>query len=316
MGPQSGQGIDFEQFYGHMLDQLVDGVYLVDAWGIIRYWNRQAELLTGYPAAEVVGRACSDNILCHVDETGQCLCMHGCPMRAAMADSQERQVEAYLRHRDGHRVPVHIRAAPLHDVNGRVVGCVHCFSDNTAGRFACDTANARPADPALIDSLTGLANRRHLERELIQSLAQLQQGGPAFSLILADIDYFHRFNDCYGYQQGDRLLKLLADTLSHTCRCHDTPYRLADDQLLILARCSQSGDLARFAERIRVLVGHSLLSENGRALCVSISVGATLARPQDTTASLMNRASRLLHQSKQAGRNRVTCDPAVNVQAA
>lgn len=311
-----GQAFDFERFYGHMLDQFVDGVYLVDTRRIIRYWNQQAEQLTGYPAAEVVGRPCCDNILSHVDETGQCLCLHGCPMRAAITDGRERQVEAYLRHRDGHRVPVHIRVTALHDVNGRVVGCIHCFRDITADRSACDPAIARPTDPAMIDALTGLANRRHLESELNQCFSRMQQGGPPFSLILADIDYFRRFNDCYGYQQGDRLLQLLADTLSHTCRGNDTPYRLADDEIMVLARGTQADDLVRIAERIRALVGHSRISENGRVLCVSVSVGATLARPQDTTTSLMHRANLLLRQSKQAGRNRVTCDPPPQTWAA
>ena len=71
-------------FYEKVLEALTDGVYFVDRDGRITYWNRAAEAITGYPRTEVLGRNCSDNILCHVNEDGCQVCIEGCPMARTM----------------------------------------------------------------------------------------------------------------------------------------------------------------------------------------------------------------------------------------
>ena len=73
-----------ENFYRDILDNLSEGVYLVDRDKKITYWNKAAEQLTGFKATEVVGSRCSDNILVHVDSRGTQLCIEGCPLAGAM----------------------------------------------------------------------------------------------------------------------------------------------------------------------------------------------------------------------------------------
>ena len=109
-------------FYERLLDSLHDGVYFVNTERTIQYWNKGAELLTGYLASEVVGRSCYDNILAHVNEQGCGLCMNRCPLAATIADGVRRESEIYLRHKLGHRVPISVRVAPISNEEGRVVG--------------------------------------------------------------------------------------------------------------------------------------------------------------------------------------------------
>jgi len=101
-----------KKFYQDLLDQISDGVYFVTLDRRITYWNGGAERITGYGAHEVLGHRCSEGILRHVDDTGQQLCLHGCPLAAVMKDGRPREAHLYLHHKDGHRVPVTVRPRP------------------------------------------------------------------------------------------------------------------------------------------------------------------------------------------------------------
>ena len=89
-----------------LIDNLYDGVYFVDRERVITYWNKGAERITGYKDRQVIGRCCGDNVLNHVDAAGVELCRSHCPLAACMEDGLPREVEVFLHHADGHRMPV------------------------------------------------------------------------------------------------------------------------------------------------------------------------------------------------------------------
>jgi len=99
--------------YHDLLENIQEGVYFTDLDRRITFWNKAAEKITGYKAKNVIGVRCRDNILQHVDDTGLGLCQSLCPLAATMRDGKGREMEAYLHHKKGHRVPVRIRATPL-----------------------------------------------------------------------------------------------------------------------------------------------------------------------------------------------------------
>lgn len=99
--------------------------------GPISPWNRGAETITGYRASDVLGVRCFDNLLRHVDDEGTSLCFCGCPLSAALQDGCPRSTEVFLHHRDGHRVPVRVRVAPIRDEAGAIVGALEVFTDES-----------------------------------------------------------------------------------------------------------------------------------------------------------------------------------------
>ena len=111
-----------EDFYRKILDNLFDGVYFVDRDRVITYWNKGAEKITGYDAGQVMGRSCRDNILNHVTANGVQLCLTNCPLASTMEDGKQREAEVYLHHADGHRLPVTVRASPIYDEQGNIIG--------------------------------------------------------------------------------------------------------------------------------------------------------------------------------------------------
>jgi diguanylate cyclase (GGDEF)-like protein/PAS domain S-box-containing protein len=295
--------IDPEQ-YKDILDSLSDGVYFVDRGRVVTYWNAAAERLTGYGAREVVGRACFDNILAHVDERGVNLCASGCPLHATIQDGQPREMEVYLLHRDGHRVPVLVRATPLRDRAGNILGTVETFSSNTAKVAALDRIKELER-VALLDPLTGVGNRRYADVRLEGQLASMRRLGWSLGLLLIDVDAFKSFNDTYGHKVGDEVLRMVASTLSATVRSYDEVARWGGEEFVILCPGLDRDGLRAMGERLRVLVGRSVLRQHDHT-AVTISVGAALAGMDDTPASIIERIDRALYASKREGRNRVT----------
>jgi diguanylate cyclase (GGDEF)-like protein/PAS domain S-box-containing protein len=288
--------------YKALIENIFDGLYIVDKNRSIIRWNHVAEKITGYRAEEVIGHRCRDNILVHVDKNGESLCQGRCPLKATIEDGVMRDAEVYLRHKDGHRLPVWVRTAPLHDTDGNIVGGAELFTDLSTGNAITDKVHELEK-LALMDSLTGLANRRFIEMEMNSLFSEQGRYGMAFGIVFMDIDHFKSFNDTYGHDIGDRVLKTIALTFSNAARPSDVMGRWGGEEFMGILRGVDLGDLRTAAERIRSLVEKSQVRVRDQSLRVTVSIGATLARKSDTSNSIVERADSLLYRSKENGRN-------------
>lgn len=288
-----------------ILDQLYDGVYLVDRSRVIRSWNKGAERLAGYPASEVIGTKCADGVLMHVDEAGDVLCPKGCPLEATMADGQLREAEVYLHHKDGHRVPVVVRASPIRDGEGRIVGAIEVFSDNSA-RSSLRSEIESLKRLALYDPLTEVGNRRYLDITLMSRHDELERYGWPYGLLLFDVDRFKVFNDRFGHAAGDRALRMVARTVAANVRTFDVVGRWGGEEFLVVLEKIEKNELRRRGEALRRLVEASSVSFEGNELSVTVSAGGTIARPSESVDETFQRADELLYRSKSEGRNRCT----------
>jgi diguanylate cyclase (GGDEF)-like protein/PAS domain S-box-containing protein len=311
-----------EAHYKDLLDNLHDGVYFVDRERRILYWNKAAEKITGYSAGEVQGRRCLENILRHMDARGVNLCKKGCPLAKAILDGQPREAEIYCHHKAGHRLLISVRVAPVRDAHGVIVGAVESFSDNSPK--AAILARMQELEKlAMLDPLTKLPNRRYVEISLGGRLEELRRYGWSFGVLSIDLDHFKRINDRYGHQAGDDVLKAIANTLVNNSRTFDVIGRWGGEEFIGLVCNVDAKTLLAAARRLRGLVEESHVplrpgsghGEHGRTvpvrqetLRITISIGATLATPDDTLETLLARADQLLYKSKGAGRNRVTMD--------
>jgi len=290
-----------------VLDQLYDGVYIVDTERAVRYWNRGAERISGYRAEEVIGNRCSDNLLMHVNDRGDQLCGSGCPLQATMADGDLREAEVYLHHKAGHRVPVHVRAAPLRDAEGRIIGAIEAFSDNSA-RSAMREELEQLKQLTLFDPLTDIGNRRFAEMTLVARRDEQARYGWPYGVLMIDIDHFKSFNDRFGHDTGDRVLRMVAQTLASNVRSFDVVARWGGEEFVAILEKVAPEDLARRADMLRRLVGASSLSTGDEQLAVTISIGGAIAGAGEEPSETLKRADELLYRSKAAGRDRVTCE--------
>jgi len=294
-----------KNLFKHVVDSLPDGVYITDRERRIMYWNHAAEELTGYKAEEVLGKCCADNILVHMDDSGNLLCTGDCPLSRTMTDGLPHRADLYLHHRTGHRVPVEVRVRPIWGGNGEVVGAVEIFSDNSRQRAVRERAKDL-AKFAFLDPTSQVGNRSYLEQQLTQHFDQYSKFGTAFGIILADMDEFKSVNDTYGHAAGDATLTAVARTLSNCLRASDVVGRWGGDEFLAILSGVNRQILAQVSEKFRRLVAQSSLPVDGGQIQLTISVGAAMAEPGDSPESLLKRADAHLYTSKHSGRNRVS----------
>lgn len=298
--------MDFnKEFYEGIIDGLHDGLYIVGHDRIIIYWNKAAERISGFPAEEVVGRPCSQNILTHIDGEGNNLCKGNCPVSSVLSDGLDREDEVFLHHRDGHRIPVSIRVSPLRDGKGNITGAAELFTDLREK----ETYRLRIKElekMAMVDSLTRLPNRRFIEMEIRNRIGEKKRFSTPFGILFMDIDHFKKFNDTYGHDVGDMVLKFVAKTLIGNRRPFDVCGRWGGEEFIGIIRNVEQEELERIGERFRMLVEGSYIMHEGTRLSVTISIGATLFRDSDNAKALLKRADSLLYESKAAGRNRLT----------
>jgi diguanylate cyclase (GGDEF)-like protein/PAS domain S-box-containing protein len=294
---------DDDQFK-RILDELHDGVYFLDPDRRITYWNKGAERITGYAADQVVGSRCSDDILAHDDITGRSLCDAGCPAACAMDDGKPHEADIFVHHRDGHRVPVHVRVSPLHSDDGDVIGAVETFSDDSPQVAALERLRELE-DLVMVDPLTEVGNRRYAEAAIGSRLEELRRFGWRFGLLFIDVDRFKDVNDEHGHAIGDRMLRMVAATLAANVRSFDEVARYGGEEFVVVCPNVDAALLREIGERLRVLVERSGYPQQARPLQVTISIGGTLASPDDTVESIVERADELLYESKAGGRNAV-----------
>lgn len=292
--------LDFAQ----VLDNLYDGVYCVDDQRQITYWNRAAERISGYRAAEVIGSRCSDNILVHVDPRGQPLCKTGCPLTRTLRGGEPQSSEVYLRHKDGHRVPVQVRVSPLTDAAGKIVGAVEVFNDNSSRRAMTERISNLER-LAMLDQLTELPNRRYLEMNLALRVNELLRYDWPFGVLLIDIDHFKNINDTYGHDIGDRALKMVSRTLSYSSRVFDVVGRWGGEEFLAIVSHIDAVQLFNVAERLRAMIAQSILELPEGLIQVTASIGASMAEAGEDADKVLRRVDRRLYQAKHDGRNRV-----------
>ncbi|MFZ5478346.1 MAG: GGDEF domain-containing protein [Myxococcota bacterium] len=280
------------------------GVYFVDRDRRITYWSRGAEAIAGYDADAVSGNRCADGLLEHVDSRGEPMCGVQCPLTRAMATGERCREDAFMRHRDGHRVPVHIRAMPIRDAGGVVVGAVEVFADASERLAELEKLKRLEAD-AYVDPLTGIANRRFFGLALNGRAQEADRLGLTFGIAFADVDHFKRVNDAHGHPAGDRVLAGIARTLSSAARSSDVVARWGGEEFAMLVACRSPEELRVALDRRRALVAATVAHVDGVDLRVTASFGGTIARPGEPPDALYARADLALYAAKRGGRDRV-----------
>jgi len=179
-----------------------------------------------------------------------------------------------------------------------------------AGHAAVALENARlhrmVERQALVDGLTGLANRRHLDQELVANLARAERAAGSFALVLADLDDFKTVNDRYGHACGDTVLREFAALMNEVVREGDTAGRWGGEEFALLLPDTGTAGAQRVAERLRrALEEQVILSPEGEPLRVTASMGVA-AYPQCAERTvLVGAADEALYRAKRTGKNRV-----------
>jgi diguanylate cyclase len=166
----------------------------------------------------------------------------------------------------------------------------------------------RAQSEALLDSLTGLKNRRGLERA-VEDLLREPPGLMGSALLLADIDHFKVVNDTYGHVLGDKVIRAVAHVMRSTIKGRDVAARLGGEEFAILLPQTSLKGAAALAEQIRGTVAQGRIHRpdgNESIGQVTLSVGVAIAMPGDNLEALLERADAAMYTAKRGGRNRIS----------
>lgn len=296
--------LEFTQIF----DAVGDAILVIDNdHTLIRINRAGLSFLNAASPDAVVGKKCHDLL-----REGVCR-QQECPLRSRRKDRSRIERDLHRNGPDGTGTPYHMTVTPLYGLSDEVIGIVIQFKDITERKEyekKLESANRELSRQATVDGLTQIANRRHFDERLAAEWARMRREGRPLSLILGDVDFFKRYNDHYGHQQGDECLKAVARTLrSCARRPADLAARYGGEEFaLILPGIPVEGALF-VAERIRFEIAAAGLAHARSEVSdrVTLSLGVTATAPRDSDLmpeDLLKSADDALYRAKAEGRNR------------
>ncbi len=260
--------------------------------------NEAAAELFGVPVNELTERSLSAIPLDLLDQSGHLLTAERLPlMRALAGEAVSDEVVRFVR-RDGSLLWVEVHANPLHHDDGVLYGAVGGYDDVTQ-RVEQDRRTRYEADT---DALTGLANRRALERTLAAALTRAATRSRSVALLMLDLDGFKAINDTHGHAAGDEALREVARRLRRCVRERDLVARLGGDEFVVVL--TDLGDRSRAVQdsidRIQAALAEQI-SFNGTKLGLGAAVGvATYPADAGDATALLAHADRKMYADKGA----------------
>jgi len=229
---------------------------------------------------------------------------------AAMRDGQARESRVYLHHKSGYAVPVRMRAVPIRDAHGHVIGATESFVVRSW------MSTRRRPDSGLVvghglDALTELPDYDFTNSYLVDRHKFASEHLIPFGLLCIQLDQLEALKATHGLDAVEAILNVVAHTLRNGLDPLDFVGRWSEDQFLaIVANCSES-DLLTTAERLKRLAQSSEIVWWGDQLSVTLSVGGTLMRLLEDLVPLLERAGNALKQAVAQGGNLaiVLCAP-------
>jgi len=164
---------------------------------------------------------------------------------------------------------------------------------------------------SMMDALTKLYNRKCFDQQIEKSILEARDRGRSMALVLTDIDHFKAFNDTYGHQTGDQVLRLVAMTLRAHTKGQDMAARYGGEEFAIILPDTNARGAVALCDKIRKAIQSKELlrrSTNEKLGRITSSFGVAILTEDDTSVSLIERADKALYAAKNAGRNRVVSD--------
>ncbi len=283
-----------------ILESLPVGLCVIDLQKKIVLWSEGAERITGHLRHEVIGHSCVAEALLHCDQPGCEFCNEECPLARAIKTSHPAEAIGYLHHKAGHEVPVRIRAVPVHNAHGSIIGAVETFEDQQTAAGPDDRENVLNL-PGCVDEVTGVASHAMMQSHLRETLGTFTEVQVPFGILFFRVEGLDQFRANFGREAASSLLRVIARTLEGALWKTDFVGRWSDDQFLVILNGCREDALNSVRERVRHMLANDAIEWWGERRSLPVSIGQATAQPGDTIEALMHRAQISL-TSASAGR--------------
>ena len=262
--------------------------------GTVLSWNRGAEELYGYSAAEMMNQNIAAVIPAdRANELAEIL---------ARVEAGERiqHCETVRLHKDGSNLDVSVTISPIFDAAGKVVGVSTIARDITRQKRMQQLLAHR----ALHDALTNLPNRELLRDRIEGALARAERHGSGVAVCFLDLDGFKVLNDTHGHAAGDEILRVVADRLREAVRADDTVARFGGDEFVIVCHDVLNEERATtIARRVAAAVAVPVALQGQDDVVLRASIGVVLGRPGAVPDALVRDADTAMYKAKRNTRS-------------
>lgn len=269
--------VDYE-----LLNNLYEGIYILDTSGKILFWNKGAERITGFASSEVLDKFSHDNVLNAIDDHGRQL---------YLSHDEGDAEHVYIQHKTGYRIPVKFKSLPL-AFDDQTIGVMELFIE-TQGLYSNHIGKGAT------DKVTGLASKVYVEHALINKLNIYRNFGVEFGLMIVDVDNFEAYNQTYGRSACDHILKILAQSFRNVFTGADLIGRWRGDEFVFIFSNGSHKHMKAISEKIRIVAENSALrGEMFKDIDVTVSVGGTKVNHEDNLESILYRVLEQLKTAK------------------
>jgi diguanylate cyclase (GGDEF)-like protein/PAS domain S-box-containing protein len=307
-----------------VLRNIGDAIVVYDAEGRLSVSNPAAERFFGELAPQLTRDSRQGEAALLLEDRSRQLAYDELPVvRALWGEDCDDLVVCLKRAKDGRFFYLSATSRGFRDADGLLSGAMVAYHDVTEQKNeqlalhganlgleervnALKQAQQELQDVSVRDPLTGLYNRRQLDLIFAEELERARRSGIALGVLMMDIDFFKKFNDSFGHDAGDLVLKQVAAAVHGSLRAADSLFRFGGEEFTLLLPGADLRESQQVAEKARLAVEALQLTHQGRSLGkLSISLGvASFPQTGQGSAELLKQADEALYDAKHGGRNR------------
>jgi len=269
-----------------ILESLSIGLSVLDLQKKVILWSNGAERVTGHLRHDVVGRSCVSEPILHCDQPGCEFCSEECPLAQAMKTTRRIESMALLHHKTGYEIPVRVRAVPVHNGHGSIIGAVETFEENQEVNRPEVRESVLRSE---VDPVTSAARREVIEWHLARALAKFRDGQIPFGILLLKVEQLVHFRSRFGAEAAFSFLRLVARTLERALWMAEIG-RWAEDQFLVLLPGVGEEEIRPLRERVRRTVAGEGIEWWGERHSLPVSIGEATIQAGDSLETLLERS--------------------------
>lgn len=290
-------------FVQQLSSDLQEGVVFTDNECVVTHWNEAMERITGVGAEAMIGKQWSEQVL-RIRDTDDGNSLTESVVLTCIKQGVEQDRTFALDRGPDDILPLAIHVSPVFEHSPRSAKGTVLVVRDLSDKAIMERRLKQMHEKATLDPLTRVANRAAFDSRLEELTRQTNEGGPTFSLMICDIDFFKRVNDVHGHPAGDEALVSFASILAGQSRGDDLVARYGGEEFVVLSANCVNATATKRAEAIRKALETTPLPSLGGE-SVTASFGVTEYQAGDTAETILARSDRALLKAKDNGRNRV-----------
>ncbi|MDP8267710.1 MAG: diguanylate cyclase [Candidatus Tenebribacter davisii] len=274
--------------YRNLIENLYEGLLYIDMDRRIKYWSKGAEKITGYTSDEALDRSFSEDFICPTYTDGTECFGKNSFFSNTLENGSIKQFEIIIIHKDGQKIAISLRVAPMYDTNEKIVGATQLFTDNE--EYLENLVNeSNEYKNSFLDPLTKLPNKENIKMSIDYKLSEFRRYNRPFGVLLFEIDNFDKLSNIYGKEFDVQILIKISKILSKDLRPFDIAGRLSEKEFLIILVNVKEETVVTIGNRIKEIIENTEFQIGKGKVDISLSVGGIIASLIDSTDIILGK---------------------------